>query len=125
MDWSRLGHAMLDAFFISSLLASVAAPPDPFTQIVYLIPTLGVTLPLAYYYDVRLLRRMVRGGWKRFLLFMAVLFLTQTVYNYSNHFAPGFVGSVSPAIHLTGAVLALWLAYFGGLETLRNDPEAV
>ncbi|WP_158058070.1 hypothetical protein [Halorussus halophilus] len=123
MDRSRLGHAVLDAVFVSFLLASVAGPPDPVTQLLYLLPALAVTLPLAYHYDVRLLRRMFRGGWKRFLLFFVVLVVTQAIYNYSNHFASGFVGSISTAIHLAGAVVALWLAYFGGLETLRGGSE--
>lgn len=50
MNWSRFVLATGIALLISFVLAAAFSPPDPFTQIQYVVPLFVVTLPFAYRY---------------------------------------------------------------------------
>ncbi|MFC4448949.1 hypothetical protein [Halorussus aquaticus] len=121
MDWSRLGSAVPDALVISFGFGAVLTPPDPFAQSLYAGPAFLVALAVVYRYG----HRSVAPWWRRYLVFGGVV-LAASVALRVLAFAvgPELAAGVRPAVLFVGVLSAAWLAYFGGLERLR-DREAV
>ncbi|UPV72776.1 twin-arginine translocase subunit TatC [Halorussus limi] len=121
MDWSRLGSAVPDALVISFALGALLTPPDPFTQLLYAVPAFLVALSTLWLYG----DPSVTPWWRRYLLFVGVIVVVGLAWQ-ATAFAVGLesASGVRSAFTLAGVVFAAWMAYFGGLERLR-DREAV
>lgn len=116
MDWSRLASSLFGSLFVAFLLGAMVSPPDPFTQLLFVIPAVVALVPLAYRYHPRIRNR----DRVHHALFLVAPFTAQLVWRYAVPGAPEF-SVAHVALVVAGTALGGWLAYLGGLEYLRGN----
>ena len=118
MDRPRLVRATADAAVITLVLSGFLSPPDPFTQLLYAGPTFAVAVPAVYLYG----EESFGSWWKRSLVFaggVLAVALAWSVLAFAIPFDADVESAGRVGFLLVGVVFGAWLAYFGGLETLR------
>jgi hypothetical protein len=118
MDWSRLSGTAADALVVSFALGEVLSPPDPFTQILYVVPTFAVVFTALWLRG----EPAVRSWWRRYALLVASVFVVGLAWRGAA-LALGLdsLPGGRDAAMLAGVALGAWLSYFGGLARLRGE----
>ncbi|WP_128477409.1 DUF7534 family protein [Halorussus pelagicus] len=121
MDWSRLGATAADALVVSFISGALLSPPDPFTQVLYVVPTFLVAVSALWLYG----DQSVSPWWRRYLRFVGSL-VTLSLAWQAVSFAVGLetTSGGRTALTLAGVAFAVWVAYFGGLARLRRTGDA-
>jgi len=115
MDWSGLAGAASDTVIVAFTFGAAVSPPDPFTQLVYVVPSSLVGFPILHRY-----REPAGRWWVRYVVFLGGV-LAVALAGRLLAFAEGVSSAaVRPALLTTGVALGAWLAFLGGSRHLRG-----